>query len=171
MNRTLLTSLSVLCLWASVGYAEEIALVDTQLVLRNSIIGKAAKSDLEARIKKSQAKLEQLKGEFDKQRADVEKQSKILSGAALDARREALGKKQIEIQRAYQDTQEELARANDQELQKVVSEIQEVVKEVAQERKFKFVFEKDRQTVLYGSERIDISEEVVKILDKRKVAL
>jgi outer membrane protein len=171
MKTPLLALLVALLSCVSVARGEDIAIVDSQLILRESIIGKAAKANLEARIKKSQAKLEQLKGDFERQRADVEKQSKILSGAALEARREALGKKQVEIQRAFQDTQEELARANDQELEKVVSEIQAVVKEVAEEKKFRFVFEKDRQTVLYSSDRIDISEDVVKILDKRKVAL
>ena len=80
-------------------------------------------------------------------------------------------KKQLELQRAYQDAQEELAKANEQEISKVVGEIQSVVKEVAKERNLRFVFEKDRQTVLYASDRIDISADVVKILDKKKVAL
>jgi outer membrane protein len=151
--------------------AEEIALVDTQAVLNQCIIGKAARSNLEARIKTAQAKLAQLKSDFEKQRADLEKQAKILSGSALEARKEALGKKQVELQRAYQDTQEELARTNDQEISKVVTQIQEVVKELAKDRKYTFVFEKDRQTVLYASDRIDISADVVKILDKKKVAL
>jgi outer membrane protein len=151
--------------------AESVALVDTQLVLSQSIIGKAARSNLEARVKKAQAKLAQGKADFDKQRGELEKQAAILSGSALEGKKEALGKKQLELQRLYQDTQEELAKANEQELVKVVKEIQAVVDQLAKERKFTFVFEKDRQTVLYSSDRIDISPEVVKILDKKKVAL
>ena len=53
----------------------------------------------------------------------------------------------------------------------MVKEIRSVVDELAKEQNFTFVFEKDRQTVLYASDRIDISAEVVKILDKKKVAL
>jgi outer membrane protein len=156
---------------SSVARAESVALVDTQLVLTQSIVGKAARSNLEGRVKKAQAKLAQSKSDFDKQRGELEKQAAILSGAALEAKKETLGKKQLELQRLYQDTQEELAKANEQELVKVIKEIQSVVKELAKERKYTFVFEKDRQTVLYSSDRIDISSEVVKILDKRKVAL
>ena len=146
-------------------------MVDTQLVLTQSIIGKAARSNLEGRVKKAQAKLVQSKTDFDKQRGELEKQAAILSGSALEAKKEALGKKQVELQRLYQDAQEELAKANEQELIKVVKEIQLVVDQLAKERKYTFVFEKDRQTVLYSSDRIDISSEVVKILDKKKVAL
>jgi outer membrane protein len=153
------------------SYAAEVAVVDTQKVLNESIIGKAARSNLEGRIKKAQAKLVQLKGDFEKQRDDLAKQSNILHGSALDAKKEALQKKQVEIQRVAQDAQEELARANEQEISKVVAQIGEVVQEVAKERNFTFVFEKDKQTVLYASDRIDISADVVKILDKKKVAL
>lgn len=156
---------------SSVAGAESVALVDTQLVLTQSIIGKAARSNLEGRVKKAQAKLVQSKTDFDKQRGELEKQAAILSGSALEAKKEALGKKQVELQRLYQDAQEELAKANEQELIKVVKEIQLVVDQLAKERKYTFVFEKDRQTVLYSSDRIDISSEVVKILDKKKVAL
>ena len=161
----------VVSVGATPALAETIALVDTQAVLNQCIIGKAARSNLEARIKSAQAKLAQSKGDFEKQRADLEKQAKVLSGSALDAGKEALSKKQVELQRAFQDTQEELARVNEQEVSKVVAQIQEVVKELAKERKYTFVFEKDRQTVLYASDRIDISADVVKILDKKKVAL
>jgi len=172
MKHSLLT-LCALALFGlpSIATGETIALVDTQLVLTQSIVGKAARSNLEGRVKKAQAKLAQSKSDFDKQRGELEKQAAILSGSALEAKKEALGKKQLELQRMYQDAQEELAKANEQELVKVIKEIQSVVNELAKERKYTFVFEKDRQTVLYSSDRIDISSEVVKILDKKKVAL
>jgi len=155
----------------SLAFGENVAIVDTQWVLNQSIVGKAARSNLEGRVKKAQAALGQRKADFDKERAALEKQAKILSGSALESKKEALGKKQVELQRAYQDAQEELAKANEQEIGKVVGEIQAAVKEVAKERNLTFVFEKDRQTVLYASDRIDISADVVKILDKKKVAL
>ena len=170
-NLVLVLGLIGILVGARPCYAAEIAVVDTQKVLNECIIGKAARSNLEGRVKKAQAKLVQLKGDFEKQRDDLAKQSTILHGSALDAKKEALQKKQVEIQRLAQDAQEELARANEQEISQVVSQIGEAVQEVAKERNFTFVFEKDKQTVLYASDRIDISADVVKILDKKKVAL
>jgi outer membrane protein len=161
----------VVALSVQSSVAEDIAIVDTQKVLNESIIGKAAKSNLEGRIKKAQAKVVQLQGDFERQRADLAKQSAILSGSALEAKRDALEKKSLELRRLAQDTQEELAKANEEEIGKVVSQIAEVVQEVAADKGLRFVFEKDRRTVLYSSDRIDISSDVVKILDKKKVAL
>jgi outer membrane protein len=173
MNRVaLLVSVSTVCFFgAQIARAETVAIVDTQKVISESIIGKAAKNNLEGQIKKGQAKLTALKSDFDKQKAELEKQSSILSGSALESRREALQKKQEDFQRAYQEIQEKLAKSNEAELKKVVDQINEVVEDLADERGYKFVFERDRQSVLYASDRLDITNEVVKILDKKKVSL
>jgi outer membrane protein len=172
MKQVILSLIAIFALCgAGRSEAESVAVIDTQAVLNQSIIGKAAKANLEERVKKAQVKLGALKADFDKQRADLEKQSTILSGSALEARREALEKKGLEVQRRYQDAQEELSKANEEELKRVVEEIRAVVEELATDRDYKFVIERDRQSVLYSSDRIDISAEVVKILDKKKVAL
>jgi len=151
--------------------AQSVAIIDTQKIISESIIGKAAKNNLEGQIKKGQAKLAALKADFEKQRGELEKQSAILSGAALQSRREDLQKKQLEFQKAYEEIQEKLSKANDAEIAKVLKQINEVVEELAEERDYNFVFERDRQAVLYSSEKLDITEDVVKILDKKKVAL
>jgi len=173
MNRLgLLVFVAVVSIFgAQVAQAESVAIVDTQKVISESIIGKAAKNNLEGQIKKGQAKLTALKSDFDKQKAELEKQSSILSGSALESRREALQKKQEDFQRAYQDIQEKLAKSNETELKKVVDQVNEVVGDLADQRGYKFVFERDRQSVLYAADRIDITDEVVKILDKKKVSL
>jgi outer membrane protein len=150
---------------------ENIAIVDVQKVVNETIIGKAARSNLEREMQKAKVKLSNMQAEFEKQKADLEKQSAILSGAALEDRREALASKQREMQRTYQDAQEQLAGINDKEIKKVVEQVSEVVNELADDRDYKFVFEKDRQAVIYASDRIDITQEVIKILDKKKVDL
>ena len=159
------------CVHASAAEREAIAIVDVQKVVNETIIGKAARSNLEREMQKAKVKLSNMQAEFEKQKADLEKQSAILSGAALEERRESLAKKQRDVQRTYQDAQEQLAGINDKEIKKVVDQVSEVIKELADDRNYKFVFEKDRQSVIYASERIDITQDVIKILDKKKVDL
>lgn len=151
--------------------SEKIAIVDVQQIVNDSIIGKAAKNNVEQQINKAKLKVASLKSDFEKQRADLEKQSSILSGPALEQRREALAKKQVDFQRSYQDMQQDLARVNDKELGKVVEQVNEVVKGLADERGYQFVFEKDKQSVLYAAPRIDITKEVIESLDKKKLDL
>ena len=168
----LLFGLLVSVLWGTPARAaESIAIVDVQKVVNESIIGKAAKSNLEREMQKAKVKLSNLQAEFDKQKGELEKQAAVISKAALEDRRDALAKKQQEVQRAYQDAQEQLAKVNDREIRKVVDEINKVVKELADDRNYEFVFERDRQAIVYSSSRIDITQEVIKLLDKKKVDL
>jgi outer membrane protein len=154
-----------------VAYAQDVAIVDVQKVVNESIIGKAAKSNVEAQIQKAKARMANLQSDLEKGKADLQKQSAVLSGSALEERREALEKKQREAQRTFGDLQEQLAKANDKEIKKVVDEIDKVVGEIADDKEYAFVFEKDRQAVLYAAPRIDITQDVIKILDKRKLDL
>lgn len=150
---------------------EQIAIVDVQRVINESIIGKAARSNLEQQINKAKLRVASLKNDFDKQAADLEKQSSILSSSAMEQRREALGKKQVDMQRSYQDIQEELARANDKEIGKVLEQITEIVKDLSKDRGYLFVFEKDKQSVVFASSRIDITPQIIEALDKKKLDL
>ncbi|MFO0416916.1 MAG: OmpH family outer membrane protein [Pseudomonadota bacterium] len=157
---------------ASVARAdEEIAVVDVQKVVSESIIGKAAKNNLEGEIKKAKVKLANLQSDFEKSRADLEKQASVLSEKALAERREGLVKKQRDAQKLFQETQTQLAKKNEEEIRKVLEEIRAVVEDVADDRDFEFVFEKDRQAVVFAADRIDITSEVIKRLDKKKVDL
>lgn len=148
-----------------------LAIVDIQRVVNESIIGKAARSNVEAQIKKSKAKLSNLQSDLEKGQSELQKQAGVLSASALDERREALSRKQLDVQRSYQDIQEQLAKLNEREIKKVVDEANKVVDALAQERGYTFVFERDRRSVVYASPRIDITEEVIKTLDKRKINL
>jgi len=147
------------------------AVVDTQRIINESIIGQAARNTIEAQVKKEQAKLSVLKGDFEKQRSDLEKQGSILSESALAEKQEALNKKGLELQRQAQDVQEELARKNESEISKLVGQVGSVVKDIASDRGYTFVFERDKQSLVYAAEDIDITSEVIKILDEKKVAL
>lgn len=150
---------------------EKVAVVDVQKVVNDSIIGKAARSNMETQIQKAKVKLGNLQAELEKGKADLQKQAGILSGSALEERKESLGKKQLEAQRAYQDMQEQLAKTNDKEIRQVISEVQKVVDELAEDKGYTFIFEKDRQAVIYANPQLDITQDVVKILDKRKIDL
>lgn len=152
-------------------HSEKVAIIDTQRVINDSIVGKAARSNLEDQIKKAKLKLSSLKADFEKQKLELEKQASILSGSALEERREALSKKQVAFERSYQDMQEQLGRLNETEIGKVLKEIQQVVKDVAKNQGYAVVLEKDRQSVLYAAPRLEITQDVISILDKKKVDL
>lgn len=150
---------------------EMVYVVDMQRVLNESILGKAARKNLEKDVQKTQGKLESLKQEIVQLRAALEKQAALLSKEALQDKSDALDRKQKELARLVQDQREEISRKNAAEMKKVVTEIDKVIAELAKEEKYRFVIERDERFVVYADNDLDLTDEVISILDDKKVGL
>ena len=148
---------------------EPIYVVDMQRVISESVMGKAAKNTLEAEIKKREGQLQKLSGDLKALKGDLEKQAALLSPEALKEKRESLEKKEREFQRTFQDQREEIGKKNNEEIGKVVKQIDLVVQEIAKERGYRFIMERDSRVVIYADKRLDLTDEVVEALDSKKV--
>lgn len=148
-----------------------VAVVDVQRVVNESIIGKAAKKNVEIVVSESKVKLSALQSDLQRRTSELDKQASILSKAALEERREVLAKQQRELQRKYQDLQEEIGRRNNDELSRVVKQITDAIEQLAEEKGYVAVFEKDKRVVVYTSPRLDVTDTVIKSLDSKKIAL
>jgi outer membrane protein len=149
----------------------EVAVVDVQRVINESIIGRAARKNVEILVSESKVRLASLKASLETQALELKKQGAVLSKSAMDEKASALEKQQLDLQRKYQDLQEEIARRNSEELSKVVCEVATTVEELAEAHRYVAVFENDRRVVVYHSPRLDITNQVIEILDKKKIAL
>ena len=112
-----------------------------------------------------------LQSDLQRRTSELDKQASILSKAALEERREVLAKQQRELQRKYQDLQEEIGRRNNDELSRVVKQITDAIEQLAEEKGYVAVFEKDKLVVVYTSPRLDVTDTVIKSLDSKKIAL
>jgi outer membrane protein len=168
LKAALLASLSSMAL-AETKPEGTIYFIDVQKVIDGSIVGKAARNNVEGEIKKSEARLMQVRQEVEKLKADLEKQASVLSKDALDEKREVLDKKGRDFQRAVQDQREELSRKNDVEMQKVLGEVQKVIAEMAAKEKYPLIIERDPRMVLYSAEKYDLTDQVIKALDTKKI--
>lgn len=153
-------------------YAEgEIYVVDVQRVINDSVLGKAARAKIQAEATSREARLEKIKNEVQAQRAELEKQARLLAADALEQRQESLQRKERELARAVQDEREELGKRNDIILERVVRTVDEVTADLAKQNGYDVVLERDRQLVLYVSKQFDITDRVIAGVDKKKVAL
>lgn len=150
---------------------QPIYVVDMQRIINESVIGKAARNNVEEEIKKKRVVLDKSKLEVDKIKEEIEKQSSLLSPDALEVKKELLAKKQRDFDRAFQDQREDIARKNNESMLKVVGQIEEVIKELAAKNNYKFVMEKDLRVVVFVNEKYDISSEVIKVLNTEKLGL
>jgi len=149
----------------------QVYVVDMQRVIDDSIIGKAAKSNMDQEFKKGELKLKELKDEYEHLKDDSDKQASLLSAQALQDKHDALEKKGKELERAVQDKKDELARKNNGEIEKIVKQIDKVVNEMATKNKYKFIIEKDSRLVLYVDDKYDLTPKVIEELNQRKINL
>lgn len=160
-------------LWASSPSSESPAIyvVNMQKVIDESIIGKAARNDMESEVKNRESELAKKKLEVQKYQESLEKQANLLSEEALDEKKEQLRKKAKEFERSVSDHREEITKKNSAIMSDLVSDIREVISEIAKNDKIQFIVEKDERFVVYVNEEFDLTDRVIKTLDEKKVDL
>jgi outer membrane protein len=156
---------------ATSAHAQEIYVVDVARVVSESIAGKAARSNVEAEAKRRQIALEKPRAEIEKMQADIQKQGSLLSQDALLERQQTLRRKEQELRTKIQDERAALSTKNEQEISKVVKLIDASIAELAQEKGYRVVLERDRQLVLYAAQRYDITQQVIELIDQKKLNL
>ena len=141
--------------------------VDMERVIAESIAGKAARNSMQEEVKKAERKLQLLKNEVDKLKAEAAKQVNVLSDAALEERKDAIVKRERDLQRSVEDNREELGKMNDSVMGSVVKRIDEAIRELAESGKYPLIIEKDPRYVVYANSRFDITDVVISALDSK----
>jgi len=142
-----------------------VGVIDIQRVIDRSQLGQEAKQKVEAIAKKEQVKLQQLKEEYARTQAEVEKQEGVLSGKALEEKVLSLRKREREIARTITDRRDELIRQNRAEVAQVVRQVDKVAKTFGKQNGYVVVLEADPAVILHYSKRLDITEKIIQALD------
>lgn len=149
----------------------QILVVDMQRVLDDSIVGKAARSDLQAELKKRESGINSKRNEIERLKADLQKQAAVLSESALIDKQEGIRKRERELSTEVQGQREELGRKSDAQMKKVLAQIDIVLAEIAKERSNPIFVEKDPRLVVYSDPKLDVTSEVVRRLNEKKLSL
>jgi Skp family chaperone for outer membrane proteins len=94
----LLAAVIFASLGSSAALAEQIAIVDVQKVVNESIIGKAAKSNVEAQIQKAKVRMSNLQAELEKGKAAISVSGKDKLAEVFEALIEAVRKGELDEQ-------------------------------------------------------------------------
>lgn len=148
---------------------KSVHVVDMQKVINDSIAGKAARNDMEGEIKKKEGALQKMQNDLKSMKEDLDKQSALLSADALKGKQDTFAKKEREFQRAFQDNREDLGKRNNEAIGKIVKEIDAIIKDLAASKGYQLVVEKDTRFVIYADPEFDITDQVIKALDSKKL--
>ncbi len=147
-----------------------VCVVDMQKVLETSIVGKAARSDLDQELKKGQAQIEKMANDVKQQKLDIQKQAMLLSEDARSAKIDKIRQAERDAQQKMQNLQEDMRRKSNKAIEAIVAEANKIVQVLAKKGRYDFVLEKDRRLVVYAQKEIDISDQVIKELDAKKLS-
>lgn len=167
------TIIVVILLIYNVVLAEDfsrVGLIDLQKCLKESKEGqkifqilKKKKDDLQRRLDTRQRELLELRKELDKQ-------AMMLSLDAQEDKKKTIERKTRELEYLYKDLNEEMVRAQGKEKKRIFKELEKVIEKTGAEGKYILIMEKRTGGVLYCSESIDITDQVIKAYDQMNEA-
>jgi outer membrane protein len=140
--------------------------IDIQKILNESESGKKAKSALESLIKSKQVTIDDKGNAIEKLKADIEKQTSVLSADARKNKEDELEKLIREYQRLVQDSQTEIKKKELELTDAILNDIRELVEKIGEEEGYALIVE--RGMVLYSSKGTDITDSVLKKYDELK---
>jgi outer membrane protein len=150
----------------------KIGVVEPQKVLENTKAGKKVKDKLEEYQKSAQKMLDMDGEELKKIEEDFVKQGSILSPEAKKDKEETLRRKQMEYQRKFQQLNQDFQGKKKELLDEFSKSLEQTVKGIAEKEKISLVGEKSDNgpvsLVIYSSPTLDLTDRVIKELDKGK---
>lgn len=160
--------------WGGGALAEEIKIgyVDAQAVLDRSKPGQASKELLEQYVKSRQQLIDTDEEEIRQLEDDLKKQASVLSAEAQKEKQEALQRKYISYQKRAQDLTKEVQDRRTEVLKDFNRKLVQAVQHVAERGGYAMVLDKESEggVVLFAKEPMNLTDEVVKELDRLAAA-
>ncbi|MBL7663028.1 OmpH family outer membrane protein [bacterium] len=168
-SRKILTVFIITCLFAGQALAEtKFAYVDLQRAMSASAQGTKAQKEYEEQVKREQAKIDAKKQSFEAMQSELEKQRASLSDKARAEKQDKLIALEKDIKRDFTDSQDMLRRKNSQLVGEMLKKVKVIVEQVGKDKGYTMVFEKSASSLIYADTTLDITDDVIKVLDSGK---
>ena len=147
-----------------VAQAEEfrVGFVNTDRIFREANTAKAAQTKLEQEFSKREKDLQELAAKLKSSAEKLDKDAPVLNDAERGKRQRELAEMDKDFQRRQREFREDLNQRRNEELAVVLERANKVIKQIADAEKYDIVF----QEAVYFSPRIDITDKVLKALNK-----
>ena len=141
-----------------------IAVLDVQQVLRRAVAAKRIRKVMEARRKEFEEEISEERLQLQGEENQLRKQSTILSPEAMNNKRRVLENKVSDLRRKAEQKRGILNRAFNGATRELRQEIAKVLADLMKERNITITLA--RKAVLVFDQRLSVTEEVLKRLDK-----
>ena len=157
------TLIALLCL-APLAYAQEskIGFVNTERIFREAAPAKTAQVKIDQEFSRREKELQDLSSRLKTMSEKLDKEGTVLAESDRLKRQRELAELDKDFQRKQREFREDLNQRKNEELATVLERTTRVIKQIAEAEKFDIVF----QEAVYASPRIDITDKVLKALNK-----
>jgi outer membrane protein len=146
----------------------KIGIVDLQRCIAESAEGKRVYNELKAKKDDMQKQVDKKQDELLKLSDMLEKQSMMLSMDAKENKAKEFDRKKREFKYMYEDLTEEMRKAEAEARNRLIAELEGVVSEVGERGGYTLLFERRSGGIMYFGKVIDVTDDVVKLYDKKK---
>jgi len=148
--------------------------ISLQDVLQQSKIGQQAQKELENKVQEFQAKFEPEQKKLEELGAEIETKRTVWSQEVLAENERNYQKLMREYKLKTDDAQYELKQLEKKVMEPILKDLHDVIAEYGKKENFTLIFENTRKGLssriglLYAADEIDISNEVLKLLDAKQ---
>jgi outer membrane protein len=140
----------------------KIGFVSTERVFREASPAKQATAKIELEFSKREKDLQEVAARLKAMSDKLDKEGPVLSESERGRRQRELSDLDKDFQRKQREFREDLNQRRNEELAGVLERTNRVIKQIAEAEKYDIVF----QEAVYISPRIDITDKVLKALNK-----
>lgn len=167
----LFLSWGLLMVFTSLTFAVEplkIAYVDMQKALNYCEAGKEAKRQMTLEVEKMQKIFAGKQKELEKIKDDLEKRGSVLSENVRREKDREYQAKLRDLQRLQKDYEDDLRRKDREFTERILKNMEVIIKQMGEEGKYTVILEKNQPTILFISNSLDLTEEVIKRIDQKQ---
>jgi outer membrane protein len=143
-----------------------IGFVSLDRILREAPAAQQAQKKLEQEFSQRGQELQKLADQLKKMQETLEKNSVTMSESDRLKRERELGDANREFQRRQREFNEDLAQRRKEEFERVIERANRAVRQIAEAEKLDVVFQNEQ--VVWASNRIDITDKVIKALAENR---
>lgn len=173
LKKTLIASLLTGVAALNIAYAADetalakpakIGFVNTEKLLRDSIPAQEAQSRLENEFKKREADYQKLYNNLRAKYEQYDKNAAIMPDAQRKKAEIELKDLETDLQRKRREIQEDYNRRRNEAVASIVEKANQAIKEIAEKQDYDLIL----QEAVTVSPRVDITDDVLKLLDSSK---
>lgn len=140
----------------------KIGFVNTERIFRDAAPAKAAQAKIEQEFSRRDKELQDMASRIKTMADKLDKDGPVLSDTDRLRRQRELADMDKDFQRRQREFREDLNHRRNEELALVLDRTNKVIRQIAEAEKYDIIF----QEAVYASPRIDITEKVLRALNK-----